>query len=122
MGGHRCEAGTRRISSIEAELAGAAIVTETMMSRPNYQRRSDRFLTELIEADFEIAFNLVDMAEEQFHEGDRAIASRALHDADEVWLDIQRRLYAMGREKGQPFDPLVGELNRAIALAKSHTS
>ncbi|HXJ42303.1 MAG TPA: hypothetical protein VNH18_23690 [Bryobacteraceae bacterium] len=90
------------------------------MSRPNLRRMSDRILTEMIEADFEIAFTLVDMAEEQLLGGDAAYTSQALHGADQVLLDIRGRLDAMGREKGQPFDPLLTELNRAIGLAKSH--
>ena len=91
------------------------------MSRPNYLQGPDGFLTELIEADFEIAFNLVDMAEERLSEGDSANAARALHDTDEVLADIGRRLDAMGPDKGQVFDPLLSELHRAIGLAKSHS-
>lgn len=90
------------------------------MSTSDHRRVSDRILTELIEADIEIAFNLVDMAEDRLREHDLATAGRVLRDADEVLLDIRRRLAAMGREKGWPFDALLGEVHRAIALAKSH--
>ncbi|MEO8659194.1 MAG: hypothetical protein ABI693_12035 [Bryobacteraceae bacterium] len=90
------------------------------MPQPNPRRVSDRILTELIEADIEIAFRLVDMAEDYVHDGDMANAVRAIHDADEVLLDIRRRLDEMGSEKGWPFDILLEEVRRAIALAKSH--
>jgi len=90
------------------------------MLQPNPRRVSDRILTELIEADIEIAFRLVDMAEDYAREGEAESAARALHDADEVLLDIRRRLDEMGAEKGWPFDSLLEEVRRAIALAKSH--
>lgn len=90
------------------------------MSQPDHRRASDRILNELIEADIEIAFSLVDMAEDCFGASDFASAERAIHDADEVLVDIRSRLDAIGKEKGWLFDPLLGEVCRAIALAKSH--
>jgi len=90
------------------------------MSQLDHGRAADRVVTGLIEADIEIAFSLVDLAEERLGESDVECAGRVLHDADEVLLDIERRLDVMGREKGWPFDPLLGEVRRAIALAKSH--
>ncbi|MEP6756677.1 MAG: hypothetical protein ABJA67_14320 [Chthonomonadales bacterium] len=90
------------------------------MSHLDHRRASDRILTEFIEADIEIAFHLVDMAEDCLRDRDFAGAVRILHDADEVMVDLRRRLDAMGSEKGWPFDPLLGEVRRAIALAKSH--
>lgn len=90
------------------------------MLQPNPRRVSDRILTELIEADIEIAFRLVDMAEDYVRNGVLASAARALHDADEVLVDILRRRDEMGQEKGWPFDSLLEEVRRAIALAKSH--
>lgn len=83
---------------------------------------SHRILTELIEADVEIAFNLVDAAEECLSGHDLASARRVLHDADDVLLDIGRRMEAMGGEKGSPFDSLLSEVRRAIVLAKSHAN
>ena len=82
-------------------------------------RASERISTELIEADFEIAFNLIDMARSEFQEGDRAAAARALQDAEDVFLDIERRLKLIGERERQCFDPLIGELKRAVGLAKS---
>ena len=92
----------------------------SLMSQPNPRRVSDRILTELIEADIEIAFRLVDMTEDYVRDGDLASAVLALHHADEVQLDIQRRLHEMGSKEGWPFDTLLEEVRRAIALARSH--
>jgi hypothetical protein len=85
----------------------------------DHRRASDRVLTELIEADIEIAFSLADLAQECLHRRDPASAARVIRDAGEVLLDIQQRLEAIGAEKASPFDPLLGEVHRAIALAKS---
>lgn len=83
---------------------------------------SERISKELIEADFEIAFSLVDMVHEETEDGDLASAGRALHDADDVFLDIERRLRLIKSFDQQSFVPLVEELRRAIALAKSRVA
>ena len=83
---------------------------------------SERISKELIEADFESAFSLVDMVHELTEEGDLASAAGALHDADDVVLDIERRLRLLKSSDQQSFDPLIGELRRAIALAKSRVA
>lgn len=90
------------------------------MAETHDRQLSTRIRTELIEANFEIAFNLIDLAEERLHEHDPANAFRALLDAQAVFEDIQQRLDRIGSEKHLPFDCLVVELRRAIALAKSH--
>ena len=89
---------------------------------PQYhrERASQRIPKELIEADFEIGFNLVDMATAAFEQADRTSASRALHDAEDVLLDIERRLKLIDSLDSESFGPLVGELKRAIGLANAH--
>jgi len=82
------------------------------------QPATERIPKELIEANFEIAFSLVDMVHEETEEGDLASAARALHDADDVFLDIERRLPLINFLDQQSFDPLLGELRRALGLAK----
>jgi len=89
------------------------------MSDAHRNRAAERIPIELIEADFEIAFNLIDMCHAGYVRGDRASASRALHDAEDVFQDIEQRLAIIGSVKSHPFDPLVGELKREIALARS---
>ena len=82
------------------------------------ERRRVRFA----EADFEIAFSLVDMAEGEAIRGDYARARLILKDADDVLHDIQQRLCRLTVCDRGPFGPLLGELDRAIGLAKLHIS
>ena len=89
------------------------------MSQIRREHASERISKELIEADFEIAFNLVDMAGEESTQGEFASATRALHDAEDVFADIERRLTVINDYDRQSFAPLLGELKRALGLAKS---
>ena len=89
------------------------------MPQLDHRRASDRVLTDLIEAGVETAFSLVDMAHDCLHRGDAVSAGRAIRDAGLALLDIQQRLDAMGRDKALPFDPLLSEVRRAIALVES---
>lgn len=81
---------------------------------------SDRMRVQFAEADFEIAFNLVDIAEAESICGNHAQAARILGDADNVVLDIQQILRRMTIPERSPFAPLIAELHRAISLAKLH--
>jgi hypothetical protein len=74
---------------------------------------------ELIEADFEIAFNLIDLSQVELESEDRPAAARVLQDAEDIFRDIERRLILIGDSKSQPFHPLVGELKRQLDLAES---
>ena len=78
----------------------------------------DRMRVRFAEADFEIAFSLVDMAEEEAIRCNYARASRILEDAERVFLDIQQTLARLTVSDRDPFGPLLEELNRAIGLAK----
>ena len=80
----------------------------------------DRVRTQFAEADFEIAFNLVDIAEAESICGNYAQAARILSEADNVLLDIEEILRRMTIPDRGPFAPLLGELHRAIGLAKLH--
>jgi hypothetical protein len=80
---------------------------------------AERITRELIEADFEIAFNLIDLSQVELDRADRPSASRVLHDAEDIFRDIERRLALIGEVKSQPFHSLVGELKRQLALAES---
>ena len=82
----------------------------------------ERIRVRFAEADFEIAFSLVDMAEGEAIRGDYARACLILKDADDVLHDIQQRLCRLTVCDRGPFGPLLGELNRAIGLAKLHIS
>ncbi len=78
----------------------------------------DRMRVKLAEADFEIGFSLVDMAAAETIRCNYDRASRILEDADRVFLDIQQILRRLTVSDRGPFGPLVGELDRAIGLAK----
>jgi hypothetical protein len=71
-----------------------------------------RVRVELVEADFEIGFSLVDLADSRPSE-----ASRLLANAEEVYADIQARLTGLPSSEGDSFKPLATELRRAIDLA-----
>ena len=83
------------------------------------QHASDRIRVDLIEADVDMAFGLVDDALEGFHEGNRSYAHGALTEAEKVLLDIESRLGGLGPENSSPFGPLVDELRKAIRAAQS---
>ena len=72
-------------------------------------------MTELVEADFEIGFSLIDLAGETPVHAPRLIA-----DAENVFADILSRLRGMSSSESESFVPLVTELRRAIDLASSH--
>jgi hypothetical protein len=74
-------------------------------------------MTELVEADFEIGFSLLDLAEETPTQ-----APRLLADVESVYKDILSRLKGLSSSEGESFVPLVTELRRAIDLAASHTA
>ncbi len=90
------------------------------MSHAHGERASERIPREMIEADFEIAFNLIDLA--QTEQSDAAWGARAMGDAEDVLMDIERRLEVLGARERQPFGPLLGELKRQITVARCHLS
>ena len=89
-----------------------------MRNEPNH-RASDRVRVELIEADVDMAFGLVDDALEEFHDGNVEFARAALNDAEKVLTDIEARLGKIDVADGAPFGPLVDELRKAIRAAES---
>ncbi len=71
-----------------------------------------RVRVELVEADIEIGFCLVDMMESFPTE-----TARLLADAEEVYVGILGRLNSLPPAQRENFEPLIGELRRAIDLA-----
>jgi hypothetical protein len=71
-----------------------------------------RVRVELVEADLEIGFNLVDLGE-----CNPADSIRLLADAEQVYRDILGRLKRLQPSEECKFQPLVTELRRAIDLA-----
>jgi hypothetical protein len=71
-----------------------------------------RVSVELVEADIEIGFCLVDLAESC-----PADATRLVANAEEVYEDLLARLTRLEPLERSNFQPLVTELRRAIDLA-----
>ena len=82
----------------------------------------NRVEVEFVEADVEIGFNLVDLAEREFQSGDSSVAERVLRDADDVLQDIEQRLARLDGAVRERFRPLVEELRREVCVAKSRDS
>ncbi len=80
---------------------------------------AERIRVELIEADVEIGFGLVDSALGELHAGNLPFAQRALQDAEKVLIDIGQRLQELDAQHSRPFGPLVDELRRAVHAAES---
>jgi len=92
------------------------------MSHPAKHPLRDRIEVDFVEADVEMAFNLVDMAEAEAGLGNSALASHAIESAEDVFSDIEQRLARMAAETRMPLARLAGELRREIDLAKLHHS
>ncbi len=86
------------------------------------RKLEDRILIELIEADVEIGFRLVDEARAYRASGQPEFSSRALQVAEDTVNDIERRLQQMGNSESWPFDPLLTELRDEIAAVERETS
>jgi len=89
-----------------------------MTDAPNH-RAADRIRVELIEADVDMAFGLVDDAREEVHEGNVEFAHAALDDANKVMTDIEERLLKLDAAHRAPFGPLVDELRKTIRAAQA---
>ena len=89
------------------------------MTNAHNHRASDRVRVELIEADVDMVFGLVDDAREEFHQGNPEFARSALDDAQRVLSDIEDRLRKIDEEHAAPFGPLVDELRKSIHAAEA---
>ena len=91
------------------------------MSYPRHHTLADRIQIQLIEADVESGFGLVDEAKAFRISGNREFSSRALQDAEGILADIARRLQRLGESDSAPFDPLITELRNEITAAEQET-
>jgi hypothetical protein len=83
---------------------------------PSARRKiSDQVLIQLIEADVDIGFALLDDAKASRLSGQPEFSSRALQEATNIVADIERRLQELGDSESGPFLPLVVELRNEIA-------
>jgi hypothetical protein len=88
------------------------------MSQPIRRKVSDQVLVQLIEADVESGFGLVDEARAYRMHGNPEFSCRALQDAEAIVADIEQRLAQLPECEAGPFRPLVAELCGQIAAAK----
>ncbi|HUO61317.1 MAG TPA: hypothetical protein VMU24_11660 [Candidatus Acidoferrales bacterium] len=91
------------------------------MGHPSKRTLVDKILIQLIEADVETGFALVDDAKEFRATGQLGCSWRALQDAEGVVCDIERRLQELGNTESGPFQLLVTELRNEIAAAGRET-
>ena len=92
------------------------------MSHPLKGKSKDKVLVELIEADVDIGFGLVDEAKTYLASGQPELMSRVLQDAAAVVADIECRLRQLGDSEARPFHPLLTELRSEIAAVGSTDS
>ena len=91
------------------------------MPRPIRRKVADQVLIQLIEADVDIGFALLDEAKAYRLSGQSDFSSHALQQAKDIVVDIERRLQELGDSESVPFLPLVAELRNEIAAVQSET-
>ncbi len=74
-----------------------------------------RVRVELVEADLEIGFSLIDLVEACPSE-----AARLVSDAEEIYQDVLARLQRLENSERRNFAQLVAELRRAIDRTPPH--
>jgi len=83
---------------------------------------SERIPGELIDADFTIAFSLVDMAHGEWARNNGQLASQLLQKAERMLDGIRERLLRMTAPQKEAFEPRCAELGEAIELARAPDS
>jgi hypothetical protein len=81
----------------------------------------ERVPRELIEADFSVAFSLVEMAESESRRANGQLASQLLQKAERMLDDIRARLLRMTASQKEAFEPRCTELGEAIEVVKNRT-
>ena len=79
----------------------------------------ERIPRELIDADFTVAFSLVEMAESESRGDNGQLASPLLQKAERMLDDIRGRLLRMTASQKEAFEPRCAKLGEAIALARA---
>ena len=88
------------------------------MSDAQNDRASDRVRVELIEADVDMAFSLLDDAHAKYHESNAEFAHAALEDANKVVMDIEDRLLKLYAPHSARFRALARSFGRRFAPRK----
>ena len=82
----------------------------------------ERIPRELIDADFTVAFSLVEMAKEESGRGNGQLAAQLLEKAARMLDDVRGRLLRMTASQKEAFEPRCAELGEAIERAKTPDS
>jgi hypothetical protein len=82
----------------------------------------ERIPRELIDADFGVAFSLVEMAQDESRRNNGKLASQLLQRAEGMLDDIRARLLRMTAAQKEAFEGRCAELGQAIELAKAPDS
>jgi hypothetical protein len=82
----------------------------------------ERVPRELIDADFTVAFSLVEMAQGELRRGNGQLGSQLLQKAEKMLDEIRGRLLRMTPSQKEVFEPRCAELGDAIELAKAPDS
>ena len=83
-----------------------------------YRNANLQALIQLIEADVDIGFSLVDEVRAYRLSGQPEFSARALENAIAIVADIEHRLQKLGKPAAEAFLPLLGELRTEIAAAE----
>jgi len=78
----------------------------------------ERVPREIIDADFTVAFSLVEMAEDESRRDNGPLASQLLQRAERMLEDIRGRLLRMTASQKEAFELRCAELGAAIERAK----
>ena len=89
------------------------------MSDAHNHRASDRVRVELIEADVDVVFSLVDDPRAEYHEAMQSSPEPQLEDANKVLTDIEDRLSKLDAPHSARFRALARSFGRRFAPRKS---
>jgi hypothetical protein len=92
------------------------------MPQPARRKVADQVSVQLVEADVDIGFALVDEAKRYLALGQLASSVRVLQEASAIVADIERRLGRLGEYESGPFRPLVTELRNELAAVERQSS
>lgn len=100
-------------------LLGAPKLTnlELILPHPMGRKVADKIRIQLIEADVEIGFSLIDEANAYRASGHSDFSLRVLRNAEDIVADIELRLRRLGEAESGPFHPLLTELRNELAAA-----
>jgi hypothetical protein len=82
----------------------------------------ERVPRELIDADFTVAFSLVEMAEAELQRGNGQLASQLLERAERMLDDIRGRLLRMTAVQKEAFEPRCAKLGEDLNCARKEAA